>query len=136
VTGGSGVKREPKQKAASPGGKQWKERLAELRARRRQMRQVAKAVGLDPDSAKGIIVWEFLLHSYFGRAVEAKRTTSTIVRELLNLLKSSPSKKHRPGSKTGTAEGKSLSQHLEQLYGPGVLVVEDVDDEKSKEKRT
>ena len=121
------------QKPAVPGSIEWKQQVAELRVWRRQMRQVARALGLDPDSAKGTIVWEFLLHKGFGRVAHNKRGDTAAIRQLLNLLKSAPAKAASPRRKSSAADRKSLTHHLEQLYGPGVVVVEDVDDEEETE---
>lgn len=115
---------------AHPGQTAWKQRLAEIRRHRREMRQVARALGLNPDSSKGTVVWEFLLARRFSEAAAPGVLRKKAAEELLRLLKIDPA---RSTARRRTGTHKGLLHHLEQLFGPGVVVAEEVN-EASKRK--
>lgn len=119
-------------KPAKPGDNEWKEKLATLRLRRRQMQQVARALGLNPDSPKGTVLCEFLLGEIFGEAVAKPQSRPAVLRELQAVLKAAPADSGSPKGKGRERPG--LKQHLEQLYGPGVVVVEEGSDGEEEEK--
>lgn len=102
--------------------------MVELREQRRWCGKIARALGLDPDSPRAVVVREILLARIFSSAMNKSRRTGALLKEFQQAMKAVPNDP-AGARKKSSPEGQNLRQHLEQLYGPGVVVVEDVDDE-------
>lgn len=102
----------------------WKETIAELRQRQRRLRQVAKTIGLDPDSPKAVILQDYLLSEVFRLAMEKRRITAAYLQRLQNLLKAAAADKKGKSKTKSPSDGPGLVQQLEQIYGPGVVIEE------------
>ncbi|MDA2913156.1 hypothetical protein MYX77_04215 [Acidobacteriia bacterium AH_259_A11_L15] len=113
---------------ARPGDPNWKATVAELRDHQRWCRKVARSLGLDPDSPRAVVIREILLARLFSSAMNQRGRRGALIKELQQALKAIPGDSTRTRSKAAD-EKKNLRQHLDQLYGPGVVVVEDVGDE-------
>ncbi|MFQ5664628.1 MAG: hypothetical protein ACE5HL_12450 [Terriglobia bacterium] len=120
---------------ARPGDAAWKSAIADLRARQRWIRKIARVLGLDPDSPKGVVLRDYLLAALFPLSLSKPRSSHNVLRELQQVLKALPADSPAQAKKApGRAHRSNLKQHLEQLYGPGVVVVEEVDDGKAPQK--
>ncbi|MFQ5778931.1 MAG: hypothetical protein ACE5IP_13075 [Terriglobia bacterium] len=115
------------------GDAEWKAELAQLRTCQRLIRQVARVLGLKPNSPRAQVLQEYLISEMFRLAFGNPKRPATLLQELHRALKAGPP--DSPGrKKNATPEKKNLSEHLEQLYGPGVVVVEEVEDEEAPDK--
>ena len=118
--------------AATPGSRKtalrstpdWKETISELRQRQRRFKQVAKAIGLDSDSPKAVILREYLLSEVFRLSMEKRRATASYLQRLHALVRAlvQDSKGNSKGKSRRQSE--DLVQQLEQIYGPGVVLEE------------
>ena len=103
-----------------------KEVLAELREQKRFIVRAAKALGLEPDAAMAEVIQSIIMMRIFGLTTEKRRAPSSIVPLLQKALKL-PIAEVTKGTSKAPADDKKkkdLGQHLEQIYGPGVVVVD------------
>ncbi len=111
-------------RAASP---DWKETIAELRLRQRRIKQLAKVLGLDPDSDKATIIQDLLLAEVFKLATERRRASLTFLQQVQRTIKSVSAVSTENGKPAkARKDAADLTQQLEQIYGPGVVVVEEL----------
>lgn len=103
-----------------------KEVLAELRDQKRFIVRAAKAVGLEEDAALAEVIQSIIMMRIFNLATEKRRAPASMVPLLQKALKL-PIAEVTRGANKPPAEDKTkkdLGQHLEQIYGPGVVVVD------------
>jgi len=117
---------------ARPGDLDWKKKRAELRQCQQLFRQAARILGLKPGSPREKILREYLLSEVFRLALHKPQKPGALLHELHRVLKVPPPESKPRKSNASRAEKTNLSQHLEQLYGPGVVVVEDISHEEKE----
>lgn len=104
---------------ARPRDAEWKTGLKQLRARERRLRQVARVLGLEPDSPRAVVIREFLLGEIFRLAFEKSRSPNAMLQELHQALKAVPveaSGKKRKGMNP-VEQGREIRRRWRQLYG-------------------
>ncbi len=104
---------------ARPRDAEWKTGLTQLRARERRLRQVARILGLEPDSPRAVVIREFLLGEIFRLAFEKSRSPNTMLQELHQALKAVPveaSGKKKKGMNP-VEQGREIRRRWRQLYG-------------------
>ncbi len=104
---------------ARPRDAEWKTGLKQLRARERRLRQVARVLGLQPDSPRAIVIREFLLGEIFRLAFEKSRSPNAMLQELHQALKAVPvegSGKKKKGMNP-VEQGREIRRRWRQLYG-------------------
>ncbi len=104
---------------ARPRDAEWKTGLAQLRARERRLRQVARVLGLEPDSPRAVVIREFLLGEIFRLAFEKSRSPNAMLQELHQALKAVPveaSGKKKKGMNP-VEQGREIRRRWRQLYG-------------------
>jgi hypothetical protein len=122
-------KKTARRKSVRTASPEWKETIAELRQRQRRMKELAKVLGLDPDSGKATIIQDLLLAEVFKLATEKRRASLTFLQQVQRTIKgvfSTAPEKGKP-AKVGK-DAADLTRQLEQIYGPGVVVVEELKD--------
>lgn len=120
-------KKTTRRKSARAASPDWKETIAELRLRQRRIKQLAKVLGLDPDSDKATIIQDLLLAEVFKLATERRRASLTFLQQVQRTIKSvsaASTEKGKPAK--AHKDAADLTQQLEQIYGPGVVVVEEL----------
>ena len=104
---------------ARPRDAEWKTGLKQLRARERRLRQVARVLGLQPDSPRAVVIREFLLGEIFRLAFEKSRSPNAMLQELHQALKAVPveaSGKKKKGMNP-VEQGREIRRRWRQLYG-------------------
>ncbi len=104
---------------AGPRDAEWKTGLAQLRARERRLRQVARILGLEPDSPRAVVIREFLLGEIFRLAFEKSRSPNAMLQELHQALKAVPveaSGKKKKGMNP-VEQGREIRRRWRALYG-------------------
>ncbi len=104
---------------ARPRDAEWKTGLKQLRARERRLRQVARILGLEPDSPRAVVIREFLLGEIFRLAFEKSRSPNAMLQELHQALKAVPveaSGKKKKGMNP-MEQGREIRRRWRQLYG-------------------
>ena len=104
---------------ARPRDAVWKRGIVQLRARERRLRQVARILGLQPDSPRAVVIREFLLGEIFRLAFEKSRSPGTMLQELHQALKAVPveaSGKKKKGMNP-VEQGREIRRRWRQLYG-------------------
>ena len=104
---------------ARPRDAVWKTGIVQLRARERRLRQVARVLGLEPDSLRAVVIREFLLGEIFRLAFEKSRSPGTMLQELHQALKTVPveASAKRKKTKNPVEQGREIRRRWRQLYG-------------------
>ncbi len=104
---------------ARPRDAEWKTGLTQLRARERRLRQVARVLGLEPDSPRAVVIREFLLGEIFRLAFEKSRSPNAMLQELHQALKTVPveASAKRKKSKNPVEQAREIRRRWRQLYG-------------------
>jgi len=105
----------------------WSAEHDRLRFARASLAALKQALQLDPKSPSAQLAEELLYTMVFQKLTEIeKQQPLTLLHEAREQKKVEATMKGR-GSKAKTTERKSLKRHLEQLYGPGVVVEEEIE---------
>ena len=104
---------------ARPRDAVWKTGIVQLRARERRLRQVARVLGLQPDSPRAVVIREFLLGEIFRLAFEKSRSPGTMLQELHQALKAVPveASAKRKKTKNPVEQAREIRRRWRQLYG-------------------
>ncbi len=104
---------------ARPRDAVWKTGIVQLRARERRLRQVARVLGLQPDSPRAVVIREFLLGEIFRLAFEESRSPGAMLQELHQALKAVPveASAKRKKARNPVEQGREIRRRWRQLYG-------------------
>ena len=104
---------------ARPRDAEWKTGLKQLRARERRLRQVARILGLEPDSPRAVVIREFLLGEIFRLAFEKSRSPNAMLQELHQALKAVPveASAKRKKAKNPVEQAREIRRRWRALYG-------------------
>lgn len=113
----------------------WREEHERLRQARANLALLKRALQLDPKSPCGEIAEELLYTIVFDKMPLFRREQPLpLLREAREQEKIGERKKTTPRTDADPSKGASLKQRLEQLYGPGVVVEEEVSDDEPPEE--
>ncbi len=112
----------------------WSTAHERLRFARAGVAALKQALQLDPNSPSGQLAEEMLYTFVFQKLEDVeKQKPLVLLHEAREQHKVEPTAK-AGASKAKTSDPKSLKQHLDQLYGPGVVVEEEIEGDDTKDE--